>query len=189
MSKAKLSREQIEIISKTAAEQTLAFHEKANEEVRQKEKDKRLHNTKLLLKHYQELKLYTSKTKEKKADDKLAQEDKKITATITFAEDEDIISSIKATTKRTVAMIRYIDNALETLEFMYKQEKNERDFNILKKRYIEGCSIQTLAELYALNDRSIYKALDGVVDRLSVLLFGIYGIDKQGKNWATQGHY
>lgn len=146
----------------------------------QKAKDDRLHNTKLLLKHYQEFKLYTDKTKGATSS-RLSLGEKNVLATITFGDGEEIINSIKETTKRTVAMVQYIDKALETLEFMYNQEKNERDFNVLKKRYIEGWSIPKLSEFYSMHERNVYKVLDNVTERLSVLLFGIYGVDIQGK--------
>ncbi|MED4546492.1 hypothetical protein P9262_22910, partial [Lysinibacillus sphaericus] len=115
-------------------------------------------NTKLLLKHYQEFKLYVEKIDE---DVKvsiprvLVSEGKNLIDLITFG--EDIISSIKETSKRTIAMVQYIDKALDTLDYMYKQENNVRYFNILKKRYVDGQTISYLAEYYHMNDRSIYK--------------------------------
>lgn len=139
-----------------------------------KEKDKRLHNTKLLMKHYRAFKIYTNKTRDITSS-RLTNDEKNILATITFG--DEIINSIKETTKRTVAMVQYIDKALETLEFMYKQEKNERNFNMLKKRYVEGQTIAQLAECYYMNERSVYKVLDSTTERLSILLFGIYGVD------------
>ncbi|MGG2111934.1 hypothetical protein ABFY60_15650 [Lysinibacillus pakistanensis] len=168
----------IEEVTRIASLQAIEVFNAQKEDELQREKDKRLHNTKLLLKHYQEFKLYTDKTRGQEAASKLTTEDKNVMATITFGDGEEIINSIKVTTKRTVAMVQYIDKALETLEFMYRQEKNERDFNVLKKRYMEGWTIPKLAEFYYMHERSVYKVLDSVTERLSVLLFGIYGVDK-----------
>ncbi|KUF29974.1 hypothetical protein [Lysinibacillus sp. F5] len=173
MKQAKLIEEVTQIATLKAIE---VFNAQKEEEL-QREKDKRLHNTKLLLKHYQEFKLYTDKTRGANSS-RLSADEKNILATITFGEREEIINSIKETTKRTVAMVEYIDKALETLEFMYKQEKNERDYNILKKRYMESWTIPKLSEFYHMHERSVYKVLDSVAERLSVLLFGIYGVDK-----------
>lgn len=164
----------IEEVAQIATLKAIEVFNAQKEEVLQTEKDKRLHNTKLLLKHYQEFKLYTDKTKGTTSS-RLSADEKNILATITFG--DEVINSIKETTKRTVTMVRYIDNALATLEFMYKQEKNERDFNVLKKRYMEGWSIPKLAEFYHMHERSVYKVLDSVTERLSILLFGIYGVD------------
>lgn len=174
MNQSKFIEEVTQIATLKAIE---VFNEQKEDELR-KEKDKKLHNTKLLLKHYQEFKLYIDKTRGQEATAKLTTEDKNVMATITFGDEEEIINSIKVTTKRTVAMVQYIDKALETLEFMYKQEKNERDFNVLKKRYMEGWTIPKLAEFHYMHERSVYKVLDNVTERLSVLLFGIYGVDK-----------
>lgn len=167
----------VEEVTRIATQQAIEIFNAQKQEELQREKDKRLHNTKLLLKHYQEFKLYTDKTKGTTTS-RLTADEKSIWATITFGDDDEIINSIKVTTKRTVAMVRYIDKALETLEFMYKQENNERDFNILKKRYMESWTISRLAEFYHSHERNVYKVLDSVTERLSILLFGIYGVDK-----------
>lgn len=167
----------IEEVTHIATVKAIEVFKVQKESELKKLEDKRLHNTKLLLKHYQEFKLYTDKTKGTTSS-RLTPDEKNVLATITFGEGEEIINSIKETTKRTVAMVQYIDKALETLEFMYTQEKNERDFNVLKKRYMESWTIPKLAEFYHMNERSVYKVLDSVTERLSVLLFGIYGVDK-----------
>ncbi len=184
----KLVEQVTQIATLKAIEVFNAQKESELQREKEKERDARLHNTEFLLKHYQEFKLYTDKNKETTSS-RLTADEKNILSTITFGEEGGMINSIKETTKRTVAMIRYVDKALETLEFMYKQEKNERNFNMLKKRYVEGHTISQLAEFYHMNERSVYKVLDSVTERLSILLFGIYGVDKQGKNRATQGHY
>ena len=181
MEQAKLIEEVTQIASLTAIEVFNAQKESELQKEKEKERDERLHNTEFLLKHYQEFKLYTDKNRGTIPQKRLTAEEKNVLATITFGEGEGMINSIKETTKRTVAMIQYVDKALETLEFMYKQEKNERNFNMLKKRYVEGQTISQLAEFYHMNERSVYKVLDSVTERLSILLFGIYGVDKQGK--------
>ncbi len=167
----------IEEVTQIATLKAIEVFNDQKEQAIQKEQSKRLHNTKLLLKHYQEFKLYVEKIDE---DVKvsiprvLVSEGKNLIDLITFG--EDIISSIKETSKRTIAMVQYIDKALDTLDYMYKQENNVRYFNILKKRYVDGQTISYLAEYYHMNDRSIYKALESATERLSILLFGVYGI-------------
>lgn len=167
----------IEEVTQIATLKAIEVFNDQKEQAIQKEQSKRLHNTKLLLKNYQEFKIYVEKIDDKvkvSVPRVLVSEGKNLIDLITFG--EDIISSIKETTKRTIAMVQYIDKALDTLEYMYKQEDNTRYFNILKKRYMEGQTISHLAEYYHMNDRSIYKALESATERLSILLFGVYGI-------------
>lgn len=171
----------IEEVTRLATAQAIEIYEQTRGTETQKEKDKRLHNTKLLLQHYQEFKLYTAKTRTSTT--RLTEEEKNILATITF--DDEMVNSIKETTKRTMVMLQYVDRALDTLEFMYKQEKNEQNFNMLKKRYVEGKTISFLAEYYHLSERSVYRVIDSATERLSVLLFGIYGVDIDVKKMAT----
>lgn len=167
----------IEEVTQIATLKAIEVFNDQKEQAIQKEQRKRLHNTKLLLKNYQEFKIYVEKIDDKvkvSVPRVLVSEGKNLIDLITFG--EDIISSIKETSKRTIAMVQYIDKALDTLEYMYKQEDNTRYFNILKKRYVDGQTISYLAEYYHMNDRSIYKALESATERLSILLFGVYGI-------------
>lgn len=167
----------IEEVTQIATLKAIEVFNDQKEQAIQKEQSKRLHNTKLLLKNYQEFKIYVEKIDDKvkvSVPRVLVSEGKNLIDLITFG--EDIISSIKETSKRTIAMVQYIDKALDTLEYMYKQEDNTRYINILKKRYMEGQTISHLAEYYHMNDRSIYKALESATERLSILLFGVYGI-------------
>ncbi|MCT6922031.1 MAG: hypothetical protein M3Z34_08145 [Staphylococcus epidermidis] len=167
----------IEEVTQIATLKAIEVFNDQKEQAIQKEQSKRLHNTKLLLKNYQEFKIYVEKIDDKvkvSVPRVLVSEGKNLIDLITFG--EDIISSIKETSKRTIAMVQYIDKALDTLEYMYKQEDNTRYFNILKKRYVDGQTISYLAEYYHMNDRSIYKALESATERLSILLFGVYGI-------------
>lgn len=170
-------KKQEEILIEQITQIAIEAYKKTEEQEQKKKQDKRLHNTKLLLEHYREFKMYVNeidkgvKTEVPKIQ---VEEDKNIIDLITFG--DDLINSIKVSTKKTIAMIQYLDKALDALEYIYKQEKNERYYQIVKRRYIDGESISSIASCYDLNSRTVYKIIDRVAERLSVLLFGIYGI-------------
>lgn len=167
----------VEEVTQIATLKAIEVFNDQKEQAIQKEQNKRLHNTKLLLKHYQEFKLYVNKIDENvkvSLPRVLVSEEDNLIDLIAFG--EDIISSIKETSKRTIAMVQHIDKALATLEYVYNQENNKKYFNILRKRYVEGQTIEAIAEFYRINNRSVYKILNSASERLAILLFGIYGV-------------
>lgn len=90
-----------------------------------------------------------------------------------------MVSSIKQTTQRTLVMIRYLDQALDTLEFICGQEdaaSGNKQFDILQARYVDGQKIAEIAVDFGMNERSVYKVIDAAAERLSVILFGVYGL-------------
>lgn len=174
----KLIEHVTKISSEIGARQAIVAYEKQKQTQQQKEKKKRLYNAKILLKNYRVLKSYIGRIdgRAKAAYSKtlMVNETENLINLIEFS--EDIVSSIKDQSQKTIVMIKHLDNALDALELIYKQENNERHFNVLKKRYIEGMAINKIGELYNMNSRSIYKIIDSTSERLAILLFGVYGI-------------
>ncbi|MFD1203575.1 hypothetical protein ACFQ38_00290 [Sporosarcina contaminans] len=139
-----------------------------------KEKDKRLRNTKLLLRNYHSFRQYAE---EHEGED--FTEETPIRELILNS--QDIVASIRMTTKRTIIMIRHLDNALKALQFICLQEEKEdkptsRHYDILHKRFIEQRAIEEIAKEYLVNERTVYKLIDSASERLSLLLFGVYGL-------------
>lgn len=167
----------IDRVAQIAAQQAIKSYEEAKANINERERNKRLYNAKILLKHYDELKTYVEKIdyKTKVSIPKLMISEKEnIINLIEFG--GDIVKSIKQTSQTTIAMIQYLDRALDTLEYIYKQENNMRDFEIVKMCYMEKIKIELIAERYGINKRSVYKIINNVAERLAILLFGIYGI-------------
>jgi hypothetical protein len=168
----KLSEKDLEIISRTALE----FLEKQRETEEKKGRDKRLRNTKLLLRNYREFKAYAARIESKK----LQTEDIEnidIKELLVFG--EDIVKSIKQTTQRTLVMVRHLDQALSVLKTVNEQEKSSgasKQYDILHERFVMGITIAELADVYGINERSVYKAIDAAAERLTIILFGVYGL-------------
>lgn len=149
------------------------FREKKIEE--KKEQDKRLRNTKLLLRNYQTFKRYS----EKHEGDKDI--DRELSTQQLILNSEDLVQSIRLTTERTLLMIQHLDKALQALDFICQQELLEdkatgKQYEILKKRYVIGETVDAISSFYSIGERTVYKAIDAGAERLSVLLFGVYGL-------------
>lgn len=160
----------VEVITKKVIE----IQAKEKEKAEVKERDNRLRNVKILLKNYRTLKNYAKRIEGKKVE-----ELEEINVSELFLVGEDLVKSIKQTTKRTLIMIRHVDQALDTLQYIYSLEKHpgtRRQYDILHARYIEGKKIEDIAEEHGINDRSVYKSMDAAIERLSVILFGVYGL-------------
>ncbi|MER2132603.1 MAG: hypothetical protein ABS896_09335 [Carnobacterium inhibens] len=167
-----LTNEQIGLI----ASKVMEINRKQHEAQEKQEKDRRLRNTKLLLRNYHSFKKYIARTKMDLWEDEGVSEIRTL-----VLNGEDLVKSIKESTQRTLVMIRHLDRALEALRFICKQEESNKSsakqYRILRARFLDGESIETIAERECINERSVYKSIDAAAERLSILLFGVYGIE------------
>lgn len=165
-----LTEEQIGIITSKVKE----VLEKERDEKEEKDRDNRLRNTKLLLQNYRTFKVYAKKITTNAAEDC---EGVDVSDLLVFG--EDLVKSIRQSSQRTIVMVQHIDQALSTLEHLYSLEKHpgtRRQYGILHARYVKGLKIEDIAEENKINNRNVYKSIDAATERLSVLLFGVYGI-------------
>jgi len=166
-----------EIAAKTATEKAIEIHKKLHFEDEQNARDKRLRNTKVLLKNYRDFKAYVNKVEKKVAKREGITEETDINDLLVYG--EDIVKSIKLSTQRTIVMVQYIDQSLAAFKYICENDPYRdslRQFEVLQMRYVEGRTIEDIAEEFRINERSVYKAIDTACERLSVILFGVYGI-------------
>lgn len=166
-----ITKEQMEAIVGTV----LSAYEKEKRTEEKRERDRRLRNTKLLLRNYHSFKRYADQHQV----DEVSQEESPIQELILNS--QDIVSSIRVTTERTIIMVQHLNNALKALQYICEQEEQEdkstsKQYDILSKRFLEQRAIEEIAVEYNLNERTIYKLIDSASERLSVLLFGVYGL-------------
>ncbi|MED4123063.1 hypothetical protein P4641_03625 [Halalkalibacterium halodurans] len=137
--------------------------------------DNRLRNIKLLLKNYRKFKRHCEEAKQDipKLSDALELEE--------LSGSEFKIQSILANRKRTAAMVVYIDRMLE----IYREEcekasspGEQRRYQIIHDLYLshEKKSAEEVANGHFLNKRTVYKEVDKACKALSVLMFGIDGV-------------
>lgn len=151
-------------------------------EVRRKSRyDRRLRNTKLLLREYRKLKaycddaVYSSKQVEKNAIDILDEMDE-------FEFDNEMyIDSIKRSKERTLVIIEHINKMLDMFRYYSEASKKPEDnrrFKVIYDMYIseEESSADDIAERYDIETRTVYRDISNGVETLSALLFGIDGL-------------
>lgn len=167
----------VEIAAKAATDRAIEIHKQMHLEDEKQARDKRLRNTKLLLKNYREFKTYVEKVEKKVTKKEGFTDSTTITDLLVYG--EDIVKSIKVSTQRTIVMVQYIDQSLAAFKYICENDPYHdsiRQFEVLHLRYVKGKKIEDIAEEFRINERSVYKAIDSASERLSVILFGVYGI-------------
>lgn len=147
--------------------------------------DRRLRNTRLLLKRYRKLNIHNTESNrsikeinEKNAIDILDDID-------AINDEEQYIQSISRTRKRTLIIIKHINKMIEYYEAISKCEgaNKVRGCKIIKRLYIdnlfEGEKIPTyesVAEEMNISEKTVSRDVRESIEDLSLLLFGIDGI-------------
>lgn len=163
-----------------------------DERRRQKRKqyDKRLYNTKLLLRHYRTLNehykhgIYTT-NEGMFLDEALDESFSDIMEDIGMSGDESLcIESIKRSCTRTKIIMSHVNKMLEIYEIMCKRSKRQDDarhWRVLQALYLaeNATPASKVAAAEHIDRRTVYKDIDMCVTDLTALLFGIEGVEKQ----------
>lgn len=168
--------EQIAKISaETATQATIEYLEKARKEEQQNKQDRRLRNTKMLLRNYRSFKMHAQDIRMELASDKFME-------VMDELEQEDLaVESIKRSKERTLAMVRFIDQMLVVYKLICEQSEkieDRRKYETIGHLYIfdDKKTYEEVAECQCTNVRTVYRDVSEAVKTLSVLVFGVDGI-------------
>jgi len=167
----------IRIAAETAAKTAIEVWEKENNRRRQESSDRRLHNTKLLLRNYRAFKIQAeSAIYDARALDESAYE---ILELMMEGKNEDmVIDSIRKSAIRTAIIIEHIDRMIEFYSVLCERSKKENDVRncrLIYDFYINPTpySAKELAERENIAERTVYANIDSAIETLTVLLFGV----------------
>lgn len=141
--------------------------------------DRRLRNTRLLLKNYRMLKqhvqgaVFNAKQAKESAIDILDGLDE-----FSFFDDNLYIESIKRSQQRTFIILQHIDEMLKYYRISCEQSGREDDmrlYRIIMKTYIndERKTAEQISEEENIERRTVYKNINTALKPLSALIFGI----------------
>jgi hypothetical protein len=168
----------VTIAAQAGAAQAIQEYKKLTNETEKFRRDKRYHNTKLLLKHYRDFREHVKNSVY--SDDQIDRSrdaDDWLDLMETVADDEIYINSIKRTRKRTEIIVAHIDTMLD----FYKAQ-GERDttkalrYKAIMSIYGQGNTFAETAEQMKIGERHAYRLEQQGIEDLSVLLFGIDGL-------------
>lgn len=143
-------------------------------EVRKQQQDKRLHNTKLLLKNYKKLKQHVDKVN---TDNYLGYFDEEISGIITGYDDGIYLKSLMRTKARTSQMLACIDISLAIVKEDYKEESASCIFEAFEMYFFEKKTYKEIAEEYYLSKSSVERWIKEVLNKVNLVLWGADALD------------
>ena len=140
-----------------------------NKEQKAENRKNVFHNTKLLMKHYNDLKSHVDNA----ISDVTQLEDDKLELGGMYEEDELYILSIKKSKAKSLIMIAHIDTAMKTLYKENKRKGTSEKYEALKKYFIDGKSYEDIAEQLNCGVNTPRRWINEMINELGVYLFGI----------------
>ncbi|MBQ3011023.1 MAG: hypothetical protein IJA35_00715 [Clostridia bacterium] len=147
--------------------------------------DRQLRNTKLLLKHYRSLNSHYANAVWEEDDSKEEDSFCDIMELMNSRsyDDEVFVDSIKQSSKKTRIIMRHVNKMLEEYETMCKESRRPDDlrhWRVIKALYLSPTrtAAMEVAEAERIDKRTVYKDVDAAVQDLTMLLFGVEGIEK-----------
>lgn len=138
--------------------------------------DRRLHNTRLLLRTYRELREFCSNAVYERTSLKAEDVMEDI---MSMRGDHVIIESIKASAERTMLTVEHVDKMLNVYRICCSQSspENRRRYKVIKAMFInkEEMKIGEISKKFSVDKSTIYKDVEIAVERLTPLFFGIDG--------------
>ena len=171
----------IELGIKAGIKEALSRIEKAKQEKIKSRHDRRLRNTKLLLRNYNNFKMhcknaiYTSKQVEEMHIEDILDECDDI-------DDEGLyVNSIKRTHDRTYIIVKHINRMLQFYRYSAERDNDEnaiRRFKAIEMFYISNkkMTYEEIAEAFFVSEKTISRDIKKAIEELSVLIFGADGI-------------
>lgn len=173
---AAMQREAAQIGARTALEKL----EEEKKKMSSRAADRRLHNTKLLLRNYRMLKdnsensIFGRSQMQESAADILC-------SMMNLYDDEVIVDAIKRSATRTAIMVTHIDTMIGLYQAYCEKSTNDLDirrYEIICDMYTadEIMTVKEIAKKHHMSKESVYTDVKVAVERLSALIFGVDGL-------------
>lgn len=178
-------KELVKLAAAEGARVALATVEKEQQKTRRGRKDRRLRNTKLLLKNYRLLKEHCEGAVF--MDEQV--EDESIVDFMAMMEepgysDKVFVESIGKSAARTQLIMQHIEKMMDIYKVISEQsgrKEDQRNYWIIWHFYVsdERLTIEEIADRFNVDRSTIYRAINSGTEILSALFFGIDGINKK----------
>lgn len=137
-------------------------------EINKQKKDRRLHNTKLLMKNYNKLKNHIEKVNTDGFKGYFGEELQEA-----LEENDIFLNSVLRTKVRTAQMISCIDIALEILDDEYEANGTYYIYDAFYLYYIEGLTYEEIASKLNTGKNTPARWTKEVLSKLNILLWGV----------------
>ena len=130
-----------------------------------------LHNTRMLMEEYIEMKRHIESAVSEEEELKEEQYD-------VFRGEGTHLGSVRRSKMKTAMMIANIDRAMEELRAEYKTKEMVYKYDAFKMHYIDGVSYEEIADIQNCGKNTPSRWSKELIRKMSVKLFGIDGVEK-----------
>lgn len=173
-------KEIVELATSVAVSETIKTMEEQWEAREKAKRDKRLHNTKLLLKNYRLFKLHRDSSiyKLSQLENSTAEIMSLMNTTGSNTYRDNKVDAICNSTANTSIMLGHLDEMLDIYKYLCEKSSKPEDlrrYRVLHARYISDKEQTTeeIAELEDIDTRTVFKDLKIACEKLTSLLFGV----------------
>lgn len=143
----------------------------AENEKKKQERQKVLHNTRMLMENYREMRRHLENAISEV--EELETEEFQI-----FKTGKSHLESVRRSKLCTAMMIANIDRAMEELKAEQEEKGASYKYEAFRMHYIDGISFEDIAESLNCGKNTPSRWTKEMIRRISVKLFGIAGIEK-----------
>jgi predicted DNA-binding protein YlxM (UPF0122 family) len=173
----KVNKDQIIKIAVEAGVKAAIEHiEKQKAKESRVKRDKRLHNTKLLLRNYNLFKKHCEKSIYKIQQPSQQESANAILDSLDDLDGSAFIESIKKSVTKTYIIIAHIDQMLELYRIYCDQSSKEEDrrrYKIIRSYYFDDVKMSEIAKAESVDERTCYRDITDGCRILGSLMFGL----------------
>lgn len=182
MAKEKLQESIVKVAAEVGSKTALDVYTKQKEKEKRMRIDRRLRDTKRLMRSYREIKVH--------AGDAIASLSEVVNEDYEFFKDlmentgKIDVGAIVRSKARSAIMLTHIDAMLQAYEIICynsKKPEEQRRYRVLESMCLmdEPIPVSEIAERENIDTRTVYKDLDAACEKMSALLFGIQWIERE----------
>lgn len=171
----------IRIASEVATLKAIEIYSKEKQTDRKQYSDRRLRDTKRLMRNYREIKIHAGNAIASLSD--VQDEDFAFFSDIISDRNKINVQAIIISRAKSAVMLAHIDAMLTTYQnicLASKKPEDLRRYRVLNGLYLidKPLTVQEIAGRENIDDRTVYKDFDTACDRMSALLFGIQWLER-----------
>jgi len=172
----------IRIAAEVGSKAAIEAYERQKEIEKRRRADRRLRDTKRLLRNYREIKLHAGDAIASLSE--IENEDYDFFRNLLEEGDSINVSAIIRSKAKSAIMLTHIDamiQAYQTICFTSKKTEEQRRYRVLESMYLSEVqeTAKEVAERENIDIRTVYKDLDIACEKMSALLFGIQWIERE----------
>lgn len=168
-------------IVRVAAETALEVYAKEKQKERRRCADRRLRDTKRLMRNYREIKIHAGDAIASLAE--VANDDYEFFHNLMSDGDKIDVEAIVRSKAKSAIMLAHVDAMLRAYQVICYgsiKPEDQRRYRVLEARFLieKPLPIHEIAERENIDNRTVYKDIDAACEKMSALLFGIQWIER-----------